>query len=113
MAGDVDALEEDRKGEALDSMICAGVVISGATVRRSVLSPGVHAHSYAEIEDSILFPGVDVARSAVVHRAILDKDVTVLEGAKIGVDHEEDRRRGYVVSAGGITVVGKWQVVEP
>ena len=55
--------EEDRIGHALDSMVCAGVVISGATVRRSVLSPGVHVHSYAEVEDSILFPGVDVARS--------------------------------------------------
>ena len=53
--------EEGRTGHALDSMVCAGVVISGATVRRSVLSPGVHLHSYAEVEDSILFPGVDVA----------------------------------------------------
>jgi glucose-1-phosphate adenylyltransferase len=105
--------EEGRMGHALDSMVCAGVVISGATVRRSVLSPGVHVHSFAEVEDSILFPGVDVARSAVVQRAILDKDVCVLEGAKIGVDAEEDRRRGYAVSAGGVTVVGKGQVVEP
>ena len=94
-------------------MVCAGVVISGATVRRSVLSPGVHVHSYAEVEDSILFPGVDVARSAVVHRAILDKDVIVLEGARIGVDPEEDRRRGFAVSDGGVTVVGKGEVVEP
>src|SRR5215204_2644007 len=105
--------EDGRTGQALDSMVCAGVVISGATVRRSVLSPGVHVHSFAEVEDSILFPGVDVARSAVVQRAILDKDVCVLEGAKIGVDAEEDRRRGYAVSAGGVTVVGKGQVVEP
>ena len=105
--------EEGRMGHALDSMVCAGVVISGATVRRSVLSPGVHAHSYAEVDDSILFPGVDVARSAVVRRAILDKDVCVLEGAQIGVDAEEDRARGFTVSDGGVTVVGKGGVVEP
>ena len=105
--------EEGRMGHALDSMVCAGVVISGATVRRSVLSPGVHVHSYAEVDDSILLPGVDVARSAVVRRAILDKDVTVLEGARVGVDAEEDRRRGFTVSDGGVTVVGKGEVVEP
>ena len=81
--------DEDRTGQALDSMVCAGVVISGATVRRSILSPGVHIHSYAEVEGSILFPGVDVARHAVVRNAILDKNVRVEEGAKIGVDLEE------------------------
>ena len=105
--------EEGRTGQALDSMVCAGVVISGATVRRSVLSPGAHLHSFAEVEDSILFPGADVARSAVVRRAILDKDVCVLEDAQVGVDHDADRARGFTVSAGGVTVVGKGAVVEP
>jgi glucose-1-phosphate adenylyltransferase len=103
--------EEGRTGHALDSMVCAGVVISGAEVRRSVLSPGVHMHSYADVSDSILFPGVDVARSAVVRRAILDKDVRVLEGASIGVDAEADRAR-FTVSDGGVVVVGKGAVVE-
>jgi len=104
--------EEGRTGHALDSMVCAGVVISGGTVRRSVLSPGAHVHSFAEVEDSILFPGADVARSAVVRRAILDKDVRVLEDAQIGVDPEHDRERGFTVSPGGVTVVGKGGVVE-
>jgi glucose-1-phosphate adenylyltransferase len=104
--------EKGRTGQALDSMVCAGVVISGATVRRSVLSPGVHVHSFAEVDDSILFPGADVARSAIVRRAILDKDVCVLEGARVGVDPEEDRARGFTVSDGGVTVVGKGAVVE-
>jgi glucose-1-phosphate adenylyltransferase len=98
--------ENGRTGHALDSMVCSGVVLSGATVRRSVLSPGVHAHSYAQIEDSVLFSGVDVARHAVVRRAILDKDVQIEEGARIGVDLDRDRER-FSVSDSGVVVVPK------
>jgi glucose-1-phosphate adenylyltransferase len=76
-----------------------------------VLSPGVHAHSYAEIEDSVLMQGVDVGRSAVVRRAILDKNVRVEPGAQIGVDPEADRER-FTISPGGVAVVGKGAVVE-
>jgi glucose-1-phosphate adenylyltransferase len=102
--------EEDRRGEALDSMVCAGVVISGATARRSVLSPGVHLHSYACVDDSVLMQGVDVGRNAVVRRAILDKNVRVEPGAKVGVDLDADRER-FTVSDGGVVVVGKGAVV--
>jgi glucose-1-phosphate adenylyltransferase len=103
--------EDGRRGHALDSMVCAGVVISGARARRSVLSPGVHLHSYAEVEDSVLMQGVEVERSAVVRRAILDKNVRVEPGASVGVDHALDRERGFTVSDGGVTVVGKGKVV--
>jgi glucose-1-phosphate adenylyltransferase len=103
--------EDGRTGQALDSMICAGVVISGATVRRSILSPEVHVHSYAEVEGSILMPGVDVGRNAVVRNAILDKNVRVAEGAEIGVDIEADRQR-FAVSDRGVVVVGKGETVE-
>jgi glucose-1-phosphate adenylyltransferase len=98
--------DADRVGHALDSMVCAGVVISGATVRRSVLSPSVHLHSYAEVSDSILFPGAEVERSAIVRRAILDKNVFVEEGATVGVDLEADRKR-WTVSDAGVVVVPK------
>jgi glucose-1-phosphate adenylyltransferase len=101
-----------RTGHATDSMVCAGVVISGGTVRRSVLSPGVRIHSYAEVEDTVLMPGVEVGRSAVVHRAILDKDVRIAPGVRIGVDPEADRER-FTVSDGGVVVLGKGAVVEP
>jgi glucose-1-phosphate adenylyltransferase len=104
--------EDGRRGHALDSMVCAGVVISGARARRSVLSPGVHLHSYAEVEDSVLMQGVAVERSAVVRRAILDKNVRVEPGASVGVDHALDRERGFTVSDGGVTVVGKGKVVK-
>jgi glucose-1-phosphate adenylyltransferase len=103
--------EETRRGHAIDSMVCAGVVISGAAARRSVLSPGVHLHSFAEVEGSVLMQGVDVGREAVVRRAILDKNVCVEPGAEVGVDHDLDRERGFAISDGGVTVVGKGAVV--
>ncbi len=101
-----------RTGVATDSMVCAGVVVSGGTVRRSVISPGVRIHSYAEVEDSVLMPGAEVSRSAVVHRAILDKDVRIGPGVRIGVDPEADRER-FTVSDSGVVVLGKGTVVEP
>jgi glucose-1-phosphate adenylyltransferase len=103
--------EDGRRGHAIDSMVCAGVVISGAVARMSVLSPGVHLHSFAEVEASVLMQGVDVGRDAVVRRAILDKNVCVEPGAQVGVDHELDRERGFAISDGGVTVVGKGAVV--
>ncbi|MGZ6674955.1 MAG: glucose-1-phosphate adenylyltransferase [Solirubrobacteraceae bacterium] len=102
--------EDGRRGMALDSMVCAGVVISGATVRRSVLSPGAHLHSYAEVEDSVLMQGVDVGRNAVVRRAIVDKNVRIAEGAQVGVDPVADRER-FTISAGGVVVIPKGATV--
>jgi glucose-1-phosphate adenylyltransferase len=101
-----------RTGHAVDSMVCAGVVVSGGTVRRSVISPGVRVHSYAEVEDSVVMPGAEIGRSAVVRRAILDKDVRIAPGVHIGVDPERDRER-FTVSEGGVVVLGKGAVVEP
>jgi glucose-1-phosphate adenylyltransferase len=103
--------DEDRRGQALDSMVCAGVVISGATARRSVLSPGVRLHSFAEVEDSVLFQDVDVGERAVVRRAIVDKNVRIAPGAAIGVDPEADRAR-FHISDSGIVVIGKGETVE-
>ena len=103
--------EAARTGRALDSMVCAGVVVSGASVNRSVLSPGVHLHSYSEIDGSILMNDVDVGRHAVVRNAILDKNVRVAAGARIGVDPEHDLAR-FTVSAGGVVVVAKGTTVE-
>lgn len=104
--------EDRRRGQALDSMVCSGVLVSGGTVRNSVLSPGVVVHSGAVVEGSILMDDVDVGRGAVVHNAIVDKQVRIPAGAKIGVDAEADRRR-FTVSRSGVVVIGKRQNVPP
>jgi glucose-1-phosphate adenylyltransferase len=103
----------DRVGRAVDSLISNGVIVSGGLVRSSVLSPGARVDSWARVERSVLLHNSRVGRHAVVENAILDKNVVVVEGAAVGVDKERDRARGFAVSGGGITVVGKGQVVTP
>jgi glucose-1-phosphate adenylyltransferase len=101
-----------RLGHAADSIVSPGVVISGATVVGSILSPGVRLHSWSSVSDSVLMDDVVVHRHAQVHRAILDKNVVVKERARIGIDSDEDRRRGFTVTEEGITVVPKGTIVE-
>ena len=101
----------DRVGRAIDSLVSNGVIVSGGLVRDSVLSPGVRVNSWATVERSIILDNSVVGRRALVRDAIIDKNVIVPERARVGVDKEHDRARGFVVSAGGITVVGKGQAV--
>ncbi|HWO11232.1 MAG TPA: glucose-1-phosphate adenylyltransferase, partial [Polyangiaceae bacterium] len=105
--------DDGRRGTALDSMVSAGVVISGATVRRSIISSGATIHSRALVEDSVIMNDVRIGRGAVVRRAIIDKRVVVPPGAQIGVDHVQDRANGYTVSESGVTVIGKGDRVAP
>jgi glucose-1-phosphate adenylyltransferase len=100
-----------RIGHAINSIVSPGVVVSGALVENSVLSPNVMVRSWSTVSDSVLMDNVDVGRHAVIRRAILDKNVVVPEGARIGMDPDEDRSRGFVVTPSGITVVGKDQHV--
>jgi glucose-1-phosphate adenylyltransferase len=100
-----------RLGHAADSIVSPGVVVSGATVSGSVLSPGIRLHSWAQVTDSVLMDGVQVSRYAQVHRAILDKNVIVPERARIGLDHEHDRARGFTVTESGLTVVPKGSII--
>jgi glucose-1-phosphate adenylyltransferase len=103
----------DRVGRAINSVVSNGVIVSGGLVRDSVLSPGVRINSWARVERAVLLHNTCIGRHAVVENAILDKNVTVPDGAEVGVDKEHDRARGFVVSSGGITVVGKGQTVPP
>ncbi|HYN28384.1 MAG TPA: glucose-1-phosphate adenylyltransferase [Dermatophilaceae bacterium] len=100
-----------RFGEALNSMVSPGVVISGARVIGSVLSPDVRVHSYAEIDESVILEGVQVHRHCHIRRAIIDKNVVVPEGTSIGFDREKDLARGFTVTDTGLTVIGKGQQV--
>jgi glucose-1-phosphate adenylyltransferase len=98
--------EDERMGHALDSMVSPGVIVSGATIDRSVISSRVHLHARALVTDSVLFSGVSVGGGAIVRRAIVDKDVVIEPGARIGVDPDEDRER-FTISPGGVVVVPK------
>jgi glucose-1-phosphate adenylyltransferase len=103
----------DRAGQAVNSVVSNGVIVSGGLIRDSVLSPGARVETGARVDRAVLLDNSHVHRHAVVRNAILDKNVAVLDGAKVGVDSDRDRARGFVVSAGGVTVVGKGQVVTP
>jgi glucose-1-phosphate adenylyltransferase len=103
----------DRVGRAINSVVSNGVIVSGGLVRSSVLSPGVRVNSWSRVERSVILDNTKIGRHAVVENAILDKNVIVPEGARVGVDKEHDRARGFAVSADGVTVVGKGQLVEP
>jgi len=97
--------EEGRRcGQALDSIISSGCIISGSRVSGSILCPNVRVHSFCDIEQSILMPGVRVGRHARVRRAIVDRDVLIPRGALIGFNPDEDRRRHNVTEAGVVVV---------
>ena len=98
--------EGRRCGQALDSIISAGCIISGSRVSGSVLCPNVRVHSFCDVDQSILMPGVRVGRHARIRRAIIDRDVFIPRGAQIGYNEDEDRRR-HTVSDNGVVVVTK------
>ena len=98
------AEQGQRCGQALDSIISGGCIVSGSRVSGSILCPNVRVHSFCEIDQSILMPGVRVGRHARMRRVIVDRDVLIPRGALIGFDAEEDRRR-HTVTEGGIVVV--------
>ncbi len=102
-----------RIGTAIDSIVSLGSVLSGTHLERSVVGPWTLAAGGSTITDSVLFDYVHVGQGARIHRAILDKNVVVADGATIGVDRARDLERGFTVTDSGITVVGKKTVVEP
>jgi glucose-1-phosphate adenylyltransferase len=93
-----------RCGQALDSVISPGCIVSGSSIYGSVLCPNVRVHSFCHIEQCILMPGVRVGRHAKIRRAIIDRDVLIPRGALIGYDAEEDAKR-HTVTESGVVVV--------
>jgi glucose-1-phosphate adenylyltransferase len=104
--------DQARRGEAHDSMVCQGCIISGGHVRRSILSSNVRVNSYAVVENSILFEGVDVGRQCRIRRAIIDKDVKIPPNTTIGYDLEHDRQRGFQMTDQGVVVIAKAELPE-
>jgi glucose-1-phosphate adenylyltransferase len=96
--------EDDRRGGAYASMVSGGCIISGATVRRSVLFSNVRVESHANVEDSVVLPDVEIAPGAVLRRTVIDQHCRIPEGLVVGLHPEEDRRR-FHVTAGGVTLV--------
>jgi glucose-1-phosphate adenylyltransferase len=103
---------EGRRGQALDSIVSGGTILSGGLARGSVLGRGVKVHSGALVEDSIIFDNCDIGRRARVRRAILDKNVRVPEDATIGYDLERDRQLYYVTDSGIVVVEGHRSTVD-
>jgi glucose-1-phosphate adenylyltransferase len=100
------------EGTAEDSIVSPGCIISGGQVESSVLAPDVRLQERSVINRSVLMSGVRIGAGAVIDNAILDKNVVIPPGAQVGIDHDADRARGFTVSEGGITVVGKGIRVE-
>ncbi|GAA3208311.1 glucose-1-phosphate adenylyltransferase [Microbacterium terregens] len=96
-----------RIGNAIDSIVSLGSVLSGTHLERSVVGPWTLAGGGSTITDSVLFDHVRVGQGARIHRAILDKNVVLADGATVGVDRERDAHRGFTITDTGITVVGK------
>jgi len=101
-----------RCGQALDSIVCMGAIVSGGLVERSILGPDVRINSYAKVEDSILFESVNVGRYAKIRRAIIDKGVQIPPGTEVGYNPDLDRRRGFTMTEKGVTVIAKTDSVE-
>jgi hypothetical protein len=98
--------EAHRRGEAIDSIVSGGCILSGGLVRNSILGRGVRVHTGALVEGCVIMDNCDIGRHAKVRRAILDKNVRVPESAQIGYDLDADRARGWHVTDSGIVVIG-------
>jgi len=104
--------DANRRGQAIDSVISGGSILSGGVVRNSVIGRNVRVHAGALVEDSIILDNCDIGRRAKVRRAILDKNVRVPEDTLIGFDLEDDRRFHHVTDSGIVVVEGKRSAVE-
>jgi glucose-1-phosphate adenylyltransferase len=97
--------DDDRRGEAIDSIVSDGCIISGSTVKRSLLFSNCRINSYSEIRDSVLLPAVEIGRHCHIERAIIDRGAVIADETVIGKDHDEDRRRGFRVTSDGLVLV--------
>lgn len=97
--------DEGRRGEAIDSMVAGGCIISGARIKRSVIGSGSRVHSYSHVKDSVLLPRVEVGRNCRIQNAVIDKGTVIPDGTIIGEDPVEDAKRFYIEEPSGIVLV--------
>jgi glucose-1-phosphate adenylyltransferase len=97
--------DEDRRGMAVDSMVSGGCIISGATVRHSLLFSNVRVNSYSYVQDSVILPDVDVGRNCEIRKAVIDRGCRIPEGMVIGEDRRADKQKGFFVTEDGVTLV--------
>jgi len=94
-------------------MISAGCIISGARVNKSLIFSNCKIHSYSKIEESLILPECEVHDGCTIRRAIIDRGCVIAEGTEIGVNHDDDRARGFRVTEGGITLVTPGMLEQP
>ena len=99
--------EENRRGQAFNSLVAGGVITSGSTIRESILSRRVRVNSYSLVERSVLFDDVEIGRHCLIRNAIIDKNITVPNNTEIGVDPEADYARGYTITDQGVVAIPK------
>jgi glucose-1-phosphate adenylyltransferase len=97
--------EPGRRGQAIQSMVSGGCVMSGSVITHSLLFSRCHVHSYSTVDDSLLLPDVDIGENCTIEKAIIDRGCVIEEGSVIGVDKDDDRERGFRVTRKGITLV--------
>jgi glucose-1-phosphate adenylyltransferase len=97
--------QDRRRGNAVDSMVSGGCLISGASIDRSLLFSNVRVHSYSRVESSVVLPDVDIGRGCAINGAIIDRGCRIPPKTEIGVDHKQDRARGFRVTSQGHVLV--------
>ena len=97
--------EDGRRGEAIQSMVSGGCIVSGAYVHNSLLFSRVYVHSYSSVNESVVLPDVDIGENCRIEKAIIDAGAKIAPGTEIGVDKDADLERGFRVTEDGITLV--------
>ena len=104
--------QDSRRGIAIDSTVSGGVVVSGSTVKRSLLFSKVRVNSFCDIDESVILPGAIIHRGSTIKRAIIDSNCVIPEGMKIGVNHDDDRANGFRVTDKGVVLVTRNMITE-
>ena len=104
--------DDNRRGIAVDSTVSGGVLISGSTVKRSLLFSKVRVHSFCDIDESVILPDVVINRGCVIKKAIIDRGVVIPENMEIGVNHDKDRENGFRVTEKDVVLVTRQMLID-